>query len=74
MAKAVVLSIKNHVKRAEPAKRRRRALGEKSIASVSPLQAEKPRLVRTSEFPSSIVRVKSLSVPIPPALSEPIRR
>src|SRR5262245_48642448 len=37
MAKAVVLSIKNHVKRAEPAKRRRRAAGEKSAPAVAPL-------------------------------------
>ena len=44
MTKAVVYSIKNHVKRAEPAKRRRRAAGpRRPWCSVSPLPAEKPR-------------------------------
>ena len=43
MTKAVVLSIKNHVKHAEPAKRRRRAPVDKSVPAAPVRPAEKPR-------------------------------
>ena len=43
MTKAVVLSIKNHVKHAEPVKRRRRAPVDKSVPAAPVRPAEKPR-------------------------------
>ena len=53
MTKAVVLSIKNHVKRAEPAKRRKRAGADKSVSTTATasVPAERPRArVKSSAF------------------------